>query len=93
MVQNDRKISSNSHTFQTNQLFYLNLGSLHVIFSIPAGLTRMNMPLFIIFTTIGTLIWNIVLIYLGQAVGGNWHTIVHYMDIYSRIIYIILANL
>lgn len=66
---------------------------LRSLISIPAGLTRMNMPLFIIFTTIGTLIWNIVLIYLGQAVGGNWHTIVHYMDIYSRIIYIILAIL
>ncbi|RIP35971.1 DedA family protein [Staphylococcus gallinarum] len=66
---------------------------LRSLISIPAGLTRMNIPLFIIFTTIGTLIWNIVLIYLGQAVGGNWHTIVHYMDIYSRIIYIILAIL
>ena len=44
-------------------------------------------------TTIGTLIWNIVLIYLGQAVGGNWHAIVYYMDIYSRIIYIVLIIL
>ncbi|MCG7339770.1 DedA family protein [Staphylococcus sp. ACRSN] len=66
---------------------------LRSLISIPAGLTRMNMPLFIIFTTIGTLIWNIVLIYLGQAVGGNWHTIVNYMDIYSKVIYIILAIL
>ena len=63
------------------------------IFSIPAGLTRMNMPLFLLFTTIGTLIWNIVLIYLGQTVGSNWHVIVHYMDIYSKMIYIVLIIL
>jgi len=47
----------------------------------------MNMPLFLLFTTIGTLIWNVVLIYLGQTVGSNWKAIVHYMDIYSKIIY------
>lgn len=66
---------------------------LRSLISIPAGLTRMNLPLFLVFTTIGTLIWNVVLIYLGQAVGGNWHTIVNYMDVYSRIIYIVLAIL
>ena len=49
---------------------------LRSLISIPAGLTRMNMPLFLLFTTIGTLIWNIVLIYLGQTVGSNWHVIV-----------------
>ena len=51
------------------------------------------MPLFLLFTTIGTLIWNIVLIYLGQTVGSNWHVIVHYMDIYSKMIYIVLIIL
>ncbi|SCS27270.1 DedA family protein [Staphylococcus caeli] len=66
---------------------------LRSLISIPAGLTRMNMPLFILFTTIGTLIWNMVLIYLGQTVGGNWHAIVYYMDIYSRIIYVALIVL
>lgn len=66
---------------------------LRSLISIPAGLTRMNIPLFILFTTIGTLIWNTVLIYLGQAVGGNWHAIVYYMDIYSKIIYFVLIVL
>lgn len=66
---------------------------LRSLISIPAGLTRMNIPLFILFTTLGTLIWNIVLIYLGQAVGGNWHAIVYYMDIYSKIIYFVLIVL
>ncbi|MDW8555611.1 DedA family protein [Staphylococcus xylosus] len=66
---------------------------LRSLISIPAGLTRMNIPLFILFTTLGTLIWNMVLIYLGQAVGGNWQAIVYYMDIYSKIIYLVLIVL
>lgn len=66
---------------------------LRSLISIPAGLTRMNIPLFILFTTLGTLIWNMVLIYLGQAVGENWHAIVYYMDIYSKIIYLVLLVL
>src|SRR5699024_2298358 len=66
---------------------------LRSLISIPAGLTRMNMHLFLLFTTIGTLIWYIVLIYLVQTVGSNWHVIVRYIDIYSKIIYIVLIIL
>ena len=51
----------------------------------------MNFGLFLMFTTVGTVIWNTVLIYLGAAVGSQWETIVHYMDIYSNIAYVILG--
>ena len=51
----------------------------------------MNFGLFLMFTTVGTVIWNTVLIYLGAAVGSQWETIVHYMDIYSNIAYVIIA--
>jgi membrane protein DedA with SNARE-associated domain len=54
-------------------------------------MANMNFGLFLLFTTIGTLIWNTVLIYLGAAVGSQWETIVHYMDIYSNIAYVIIA--
>ncbi|EJY96763.1 DedA family protein [Staphylococcus arlettae] len=60
------------------------------LISIPAGITKMNFSVFIIFSTLGTIIWNMVLIYLGMTVGGNWHQIVYYMDIYSKVIYVIL---
>lgn len=61
------------------------------LISLPAGMANMNFGLFLLFTTIGTFIWNTVLIYLGAAVGSQWETIVHYMDIYSNIAYVILA--
>ncbi|MFC3418048.1 DedA family protein [Salinicoccus hispanicus] len=60
------------------------------IISIPAGMAHMNILLFLALTTVGTLIWNTVLVYLGASVGGSWQTIVGYMDIYSRIMYGIL---
>lgn len=61
------------------------------LISLPAGMSNMNFGLFLLFTTVGTVIWNTVLIYLGAAVGSQWETIVHYMDIYSNVAYVILG--
>lgn len=61
------------------------------LISIPAGMSNMNFPLFLLFTTAGTLIWNTVLVNLGAAFSDSWHTIVEYMDVYSNIVYAILA--
>lgn len=41
------------------------------LISIPAGLARMNMPKFIIFTTLGAMVWNIVLAALGAWLAQN----------------------
>ncbi|MFD2618540.1 DedA family protein [Terrilactibacillus laevilacticus] len=57
------------------------------LISIPAGITKMNFNLFLLFTTIGTLIWNILLISLGSAVGDNWEDIVNFFDLYSNLTY------
>lgn len=61
------------------------------LISIPAGMARMNFWVFILLTTVGTMIWNVVLIKVGAAVGSSWHDIVNYMNIYSNIAYAILA--
>lgn len=63
---------------------------LRSLISIPAGLTHMNIPLFIVLTTIGSAIWNITLIFIGQQLGENWDAVLSYMDIYSYVIYGIL---
>ena len=65
--------------------------SIRSLISLPAGMANMNFGLFLLFTTVGTVIWNTVLIYLGAAVGSQWETIVHYMDIYSNVAYVILG--
>lgn len=63
------------------------------LISVPAGMARMNMPLFLIFTTIGTLIWNIILVSLGAAFGEAWTTVLEYMSLYSNVFYAIFAIL
>ncbi|WP_019243308.1 MULTISPECIES: DedA family protein [Bacillus] len=63
------------------------------LISIPAGMSNMNFGLFLLFTTIGSLIWNTILVNVGNAVGSNWHDIVSYMDIFSNIVYILLIIL
>lgn len=60
------------------------------LISIPAGMAKMNIVLFILLTTLGTFIWNFILVYLGASVGVSWHIIVEYMDIYSNVLYVFL---
>ncbi|MED3662204.1 DedA family protein [Ureibacillus sp. FSL K6-8385] len=61
------------------------------LISIPAGMSNMKFWLFILLTTLGTLIWNTVLVHLGAAVGDNWTKIVEAMDVYSNIAYALIA--
>ena len=42
------------------------------LISIPAGMSNMKFGMFLLFTTIGTLIWNIILVCVGAAVGDSW---------------------
>ncbi|XXM73094.1 DedA family protein [Lysinibacillus sphaericus] len=61
------------------------------LISLPAGMAHMNLVTFLVLTTLGTLIWNVILVSVGASVGGSWEKIVGYMDIYSSIVYVILA--
>jgi membrane protein DedA with SNARE-associated domain len=63
------------------------------LISIPAGMARMNFWLFLFFTTVGTLIWNTVLINLGARLGENWEVVVTQMNHFSNVIYAILTIL
>jgi alkaline phosphatase len=63
------------------------------LISIPAGMAKMNFWLFISFTTLGTILWNTLLINLGARVGENWEVIGERMDQYSNYLYLILAIL
>lgn len=61
------------------------------LISIPAGMSRLNFWLFLLFTTIGTLVWNVILVSVGAAFGESWEEIVYFMDIYSNIIYVLIG--
>ncbi|WP_019909588.1 DedA family protein [Paenibacillus sp. HW567] len=62
------------------------------LISIPAGMSGMKFGLFLLFTTIGTLGWNTLLILLGAALGESWEEIGVYMNTYSSIVYVLIAG-
>lgn len=61
------------------------------LISIPAGMAKMKFSLFLLFTTIGTLIWNVILVSVGAALGENWESILSFMDVYSNAVYLLIA--
>ena len=66
---------------------------LRSLISIPAGMSEMKMSKFLIYTTIGSAIWNTVLTITGSIVGENWESIVDIFDKYSHITLIVLIIL
>lgn len=60
------------------------------LISIPAGMSEMPFPKFLVLTTLGTVIWNTVLTILGSIMGENWSKIVEIIDKYANITLIIL---
>ncbi len=61
------------------------------LISIPAGMSEMPMGKFLIYTTVGTMIWNTVLTVLGNKVGENWEDILLIFENYSHIAAIVLV--
>ena len=61
------------------------------LISIPAGMANTKFWLFITFTTLGTLLWNTVLVFIGEAVGENREAIMAQFDIYSNAVYALIA--
>ena len=60
------------------------------LISIPAGMSEMPMAKFLLYTTVGSAIWNTVLIVIGNRVGDNWESILGVFDQYSHIVLILL---
>ncbi|CEG28326.1 DedA family protein [Bacillus sp. B-jedd] len=61
------------------------------LISIPAGMSGMKFPIFLLLTTIGTLIWNTILVNAGAMLGASWTDIAGYMDVFSNVVYVLLA--
>lgn len=61
------------------------------LISIPAGMTKMNIGIFLLLTTIGTAIWNTVLVLLGAAFGASWEKIAAVIDTYSTATLVVIC--
>ncbi len=43
--------------------------------SLPAGVARVNIVLFTLYTFLGTLIWSLFLVYVGFVLGAHWEIV------------------
>lgn len=59
------------------------------LISIPAGLVRMNLVTFSIYTLLGSLIWNGTLVGIGAALGASWPLVSHWVGLYQDVVKII----
>ncbi len=58
--------------------------------SYPAGISRMRMGRFLVFSTLGSLPWNAALIFAGFVVGENYPQIEAALKPYEYVIYVVV---
>lgn len=58
------------------------------LISIPAGIARMNLAIFLTYTTVGTALWTALLAFLGYYLGSNFGRVGQYVD---RISWLVIA--
>lgn len=56
------------------------------LISIPAGIERMPLPLFLTLTLAGSLIWNSVFVLAGYQLGENWHRVERYAELFQYLV-------
>lgn len=62
------------------------------LISIPAGLRKMPLLSFMLFTTLGSLTWNTILIFAGYLLGDNWDHVEEYIGyLQYAVIAVVLA--
>ncbi|WP_407698520.1 DedA family protein [Streptomyces cyaneochromogenes] len=61
------------------------------LISIPAGVERMRLPVFLALTAAGSLIWNTAFIAGGYALGARWHEVTDLVSLYSKAILVVVA--
>lgn len=55
------------------------------LISLPAGMKRMPLGRFVVFTTLGAGIWTALLAYAGYILGENWEDVLGYVDQYQKV--------
>jgi membrane protein DedA with SNARE-associated domain len=63
------------------------------LISIPAGFRRMPLVTFTIFTLIGSLIWNTVLVTAGYALADQWERILDYTEPFQTLVVALIGGL
>ncbi|MGW7090823.1 DedA family protein [Streptomyces sp. NPDC054874] len=61
------------------------------LISVPAGVERMPLPVFVGLTTAGSLVWNTVLVMAGYWLGDQWDVVGAYVGVVTKIVLALAA--
>ncbi|MBL0779011.1 MULTISPECIES: DedA family protein [Streptomyces] len=61
------------------------------LISVPAGIERMPLPIFLGLTTLGSAIWNTLFVMAGYLLGDNWESVTEYVSVYSKVVLAVAA--
>ncbi|MFI2114478.1 DedA family protein [Streptomyces rubiginosohelvolus] len=61
------------------------------LISVPAGVERMPLPVFVLLTALGSLIWNSVLVLAGYWLGDQWEAVETYVGFLSKVVVVLVA--
>lgn len=56
------------------------------LISIPAGIERMSFSLFMLYSTIGSAIWNSALVVAGYQLGSRWDEVEKYVGLLQKLV-------
>ncbi|WP_422751923.1 DedA family protein [Micromonospora sp. WMMD708] len=59
------------------------------LISIPAGVERMPIMTFLLYTTLGSLIWNTTFVMAGFLLGDNWHVVEEYVGSFQKVVIVV----
>lgn len=61
------------------------------LISIPAGLIRMELARFALYTTLGALIWNTALVTVGALLGVSWPLVSKWVGYYQDVVLLVIV--
>ncbi len=91
IIKYGRYFLISEHEYDRAQKWFLKYGEiivfasrmlpvLRTFISLPAGIAKMNLTKFILYTTIGSFLWSLVLTSVGMILGQNWQS----LEVYFR---------
>ncbi len=61
------------------------------LISLPAGMRRMPLPTFLLFTSLGSTLWNLALTLAGVVLGANWTRVLDVLKTYQTLTLIVIG--
>jgi membrane protein DedA with SNARE-associated domain len=61
--------------------------------SFPAGVARMPIGRFILFSTLGAFLWSALLVWVGEQLGANWEDLRHKLQPFDSLILVVFIGL